>query len=69
MEVDPWGLLHVRARASGSFLKTGRRGGTGGGERHVDAVLLPSLTLHEDDRVQYAIGRHWHCPLLVEKVG
>ena len=62
-------MQHVRASASGSFLTMGWRGGTEGGERHVDAVLLPSLTSREDDRARCVVDRPWRCPLLVERVG
>ena len=47
----------------------GWRGGAGGEESHVNAVLLPSSTLRKDDRTQYNVGRPWHYPLLVEKAG
>jgi len=47
----------------------GWRGSTGGEESHVDAVLLSSTTLREDDRAQFDVGRPWHYPLLVEKLG
>ncbi len=68
-EVDPWGLQRVCASAAGSFLKTGWRGGTGGRERHVDAVLLPSLTTRKDNRAWCVADRPWRCPMLVERVG
>ena len=47
----------------------GWRGGSEGGERHVDAVLLPSLTSRKDDRALCVVDRPWRCPLLVERVG
>ena len=68
MEIDLWGLQHICASASGSFVTMGWQGGTGGGERHVDAVLLSSLTSREDDRARCVVDRPWRCPLLVERV-
>jgi hypothetical protein len=37
--------------------------------KNINAVLLPSLTLREDDRAQYAIDRPWHCPLKRGELG